>query len=49
MERLLSGLKLPFIIVIVILIGLVLIQLSAAYNNYWQGKLAQSNFKKLNP
>ncbi len=42
MEELISRLKVPFIIVVILGIAVILIQVSNAYNNYWQGRLAKA-------
>ncbi len=42
MDQLINKLKVPFIIVVILGIAVILIQVSNAYNNYWQGRLAKA-------
>jgi hypothetical protein len=46
MEALISRLKIPFILIIALFIGFLLISLMEAYGNYWMGKYYQSQYEK---
>lgn len=48
MEQLIKSLKVPFLITIILLLAIMLIQSTQAYNNYWQGKLAEDEYKRKN-
>lgn len=47
-QEIIKELKVPFIIVILILIGILAINATQAYNNFWQGKLAEDEYKRKN-
>ncbi len=47
LESIIKKLQLPFFIIIGIALIFVLIQLSQAYSNYWEGRLAKERAKEL--
>lgn len=47
MERLLANLKIPFYIVIALAIIYILMNISSAFNSYWNGRLTRLQYKKL--